>query len=275
MDPTIVDNLASIVARVPLHTLLKSILEQPNFMTSPARAAIIHNAGALVRLLFNHPETQVSVQQVAFEACTETLMGEIARMGRRDTGWHFSACNASAQRIEAFSIANMSQELKEQSPHLWQILSSMLVSDPTRESRRAQYLWKEMPKEPSEMMVDAELKTSCSQASQTSQTWDDEDEYWACDADAELESSKVDNDDGDDEDGGPTKRARRAGTRNSGLVQVVSDGVSTDPCKILILLSEDCHHRFHSLDELESEMQCPTFNFRAILPFNQHSRTGH
>jgi hypothetical protein len=102
MDPTIVDNLASIVARVPLHTLLESILEQPNFVTSPACTAIIQNADALVHLLFNHLETWVSVCRVAFEACTKTLMGEITRMGARDSGWHFSARNASAQKIEAF-----------------------------------------------------------------------------------------------------------------------------------------------------------------------------
>jgi hypothetical protein len=36
--------------------------------------------------------------------------------------------------IEAFLIADMAHELKEQSPHLWQLLSSMLVSNPTYKS---------------------------------------------------------------------------------------------------------------------------------------------
>jgi hypothetical protein len=82
----------------------------------------------------------------------------------------------------------MSRELKEESPHLWQTLFSMLVSDPTRELRRAQYLQKEVPKEPSEMMVDSEGLETCSHASQT---WEDEDKYWACDADGKPESPKV------------------------------------------------------------------------------------
>jgi hypothetical protein len=67
----IVDGLASIVARVPLDTLLKEILERPDFTTTPAQAAIIHNADALTRLLFNHPETHGLVRKVAFEVCTE------------------------------------------------------------------------------------------------------------------------------------------------------------------------------------------------------------
>ena len=88
-------------------------------------------------------------------------------MGGRDNKWHFSARNASAQRIEAFSITDMSRELKEQTPHLWEMLSSMLVSDPTRESRRAQYLQNKPPKEPSELMVNTEgFEMPCSQATQ-------------------------------------------------------------------------------------------------------------
>jgi len=109
----------------------------------------------------------------------------------------------------------------------------MLVSDPICESRRVQYLQKDTPKEPSEMMVDTEgLEMSCSQATQASQTWDEEDEYWACDADGDLESSKAEGDN-DNDDGRRTKRARRAGTQNSNLVQIVSNSFSTRPCKIL------------------------------------------
>ena len=268
MDPTI-DSLASIVTKVPLDTLLTEILEQPNFTKSPARAAIIANTDALACLLFNHPETRDSALKVAFRACTEILMGEITRMGARDAGWHFSARNASTERIEAFSMADMSCELKEQSPHLWQMLSSMLVSDPTRESRRAQYIQKETPKEPSEMMVD----TECFEATQASQTWDEEDEYWACDADGDLESSKAEG--VEDEDGVPTKRVQRAGTRNSNLVQVVSGEFRTGTCKILTLFPESCYHRIHTRDELKSEMQCPSFHDRTILPLDQRSGTGH
>lgn len=67
-----------------------------------------------------------------------------------------------------------------------------------------------MPKEPSEIMVDAE--TPSSQASLASQTWDKEDEYWACDVDGELESFKEDGDGDGDGDGHPTKQPRWAGT---------------------------------------------------------------
>jgi hypothetical protein len=91
----------------------------------------------------------------------------------------------------------MSHILKEQSPHIWQVLSSMLVSDPTCESQRVQYLQKETPHKPSEMMVNT--KSFGSKA-----TWDEEDEYWACNADGNLENSETDSD--NDGDVCPTKR---------------------------------------------------------------------
>ena len=204
-------------------------------------------------------------------------MGEIARMGAKDNGWHFSARHASAQKIEEFSIADMSCELKMQSPRLWEILSSMLVSDSTCESRQVQYLQKDIPKRPSEMMIDTKgLEPSCSQAMQESQAWDEEDEYWACDAcnaGGDIEDSKAEG--GGDNVERPTKQVRRAGTQNSNLVQVVSDGFSTSPCKILTVFPENSHHRFHALNELESEMQCFTFHVWSILPLKQRPRTSY
>jgi len=146
----------------------------------------------------------------------------------------------------------MSCELKEKSPRLWQMLSSILVSDPTRESWQAQYLQKETSKEPSEMMVD----TEGFEATQASQTWDKEDEYWACDADGDIESSKAEGDEDEDGDGRPTKRVRRAGMRNSNLVQVVSDEFRTGPCKMLTLMIIECVLMFLSVSALFHSPMC-------------------
>jgi len=67
-------------------------------------------------------------------------------MGRKENGWHFSARNASSEKIKEFSIADMSRELKTKTPQLWQVLLAMLamlVSDPKRKSERAQHLVKQ------------------------------------------------------------------------------------------------------------------------------------
>jgi hypothetical protein len=213
MDSTILNDMARVLERAPLHLILTHILERPEFKTSVTRTAIVNNAEDLAQFLFKSPEMRLATQEVAFEACTQTLMSEIATMGRKENGWHFSAQKASPEQIEGFSIVDMSRELKAQTPQVWQTLSAMLASDSVRESLRAQYLKKGTSMDPSEMMVDAEGLSG----SQASQAWDDEDEYWALDADGEHEPAP----EGEEEHECPAKRMRRLGTRNSSLVQVV------------------------------------------------------
>jgi hypothetical protein len=215
MDPAILNVIANILEHVPLHTVLTEILERPDLKSSAAHTAIVHGTRAIAHVLFENAATQSTMQEIAFDVCQRSLMSEISRMAKRESGWHFSARKASPTQIDGFSIADMSGELKDQTPCLWQMLTALLVSDPGCESQRVRYIQKETSMGPSEMMVDTETP-------QTSQTWDDEDEYWACDADGELEGSEGD-DDGDGEHKRPTKRARRASTRNSNLVQVVSE----------------------------------------------------
>jgi hypothetical protein len=112
MDPAILDVMARILERIPLHTILIEFLERPEFKTSITRAAIIQNAEALVCLLFENPDTRFATHDVAFEACTHTFMSEITTMGRKANGLHFSARKASSEQIKHFSIADMSRDLQ-------------------------------------------------------------------------------------------------------------------------------------------------------------------
>jgi len=246
MDSTILNGVVMILERIPLHIIMMAILKKPEFKNSIARAAIIQNTRALAHLLFKNPDTQLAMQDVAFEACIQDLMSEIMMMGRKENGWHFSARNTSPEKIREFSIMDMSRELKTKMPQLWQVLSAMLVSDPKCESERAQYLQKEATIDPSEMMVDIEGLTK----SQRSQTWDEEDEYWVQDADGELETKPEDNEACER----PSKQAQQAGTRNSKLVQVVRRKLRVNSNKALTIYSENCHDRLYSAHELKSEV---------------------
>jgi hypothetical protein len=125
--------------RLPLHTILMELLKRPEFKTSTACTAIIHNAEALVHFLIENPNTCFKTYDVAFKACTQTLMSEIVTMGRKSNGWHFSAQKASSKQIEGFLITDMSRDLQVHTPQLWHVLSAMLVSNPTCESQQAHY----------------------------------------------------------------------------------------------------------------------------------------
>src|ERR1700730_8385112 len=136
MDSVLLNGIVMILERIPLHVIVMNILEKPEFKNSAARTAIIQDTKPLAHVLFENLDTRVAMRDIAFEACIQDLMSEIAMMGRKENGWHFSARNASPERINEFSIVDMSRDLKTQTPRLWWALSAMLVSDPKRESER-------------------------------------------------------------------------------------------------------------------------------------------
>ncbi|GLB35133.1 hypothetical protein LshimejAT787_0206980 [Lyophyllum shimeji] len=212
---------ARAIEQLGLSTILSTVLEDPEFKNTRARATILHDAPSITQLLLSQPETRKPVQDFAFQSCTETLMSEVAGMGSKQRGWQFSAKHTSPEQISAFSIEEMASTLVEKTPRLWKLLQSLLVSDITREVKRAKYLQKNVPREPAQMSLDSEMNDVHEGAA-----WSEEDEYWAQDADDEL---RVDGNDDQTSTAGedsrkegppPTKKARRAGTRNHILVRI-------------------------------------------------------
>jgi hypothetical protein len=198
MDSMLLNGIVMILERIPLHVIVMNILEKPEFKNSAVCTAIIQDTKPLAHVLFENLDTQVAMRDIAFEACIQDLMSEIAMMGRKENGWHFSARNALPERINEFSIADMLRELKMQTPRLWWALSAMLVSNLKCKSERGQYLQKEAMMDLLDVMVETET------GSQRSQTWEEEDKYWAREADGELETRPDD----DEACERPSKRAR-------------------------------------------------------------------
>ena len=62
---------------------------------------------------------------------TQRLQDEIKDVANKQAGWHFSACEANIEQVEAFSIADMAVTLEQQAPSLWSLLCSLLASDPS------------------------------------------------------------------------------------------------------------------------------------------------
>ena len=62
---------------------------------------------------------------------TQRLQDKIKDVAKKQAGWHFSACGANIEQVEAFSIADMAVTLEQQAPILWSLLGSLLASDPS------------------------------------------------------------------------------------------------------------------------------------------------
>ncbi|KAK7683367.1 hypothetical protein QCA50_013629 [Cerrena zonata] len=140
----------------------------------------------------------------ALDLVTFQLQDEVKSVANKQAGWHFSACNASIEQVEAFSITDMAIALERQAPTLWCLLGSLLESDPSRARRRARF--RDTPS--------ANVRTDGGSGTRED-SWDDEDEYWELVGEDLVEA--VGQDINAAEDPKPSKRQRRAGVRNRAL----------------------------------------------------------
>ncbi|KAF8983858.1 hypothetical protein BDQ17DRAFT_1437222 [Cyathus striatus] len=59
-----------------------------------------------------------------------------------DTGFHFSASNATAQELQCFNITGLAGEMYKQAPDIWQLIQSCLSADAWLAKRRAAHAYK-------------------------------------------------------------------------------------------------------------------------------------
>lgn len=181
-----------------LVSVLGTLLTDSYFAGCATRAEFLREWNSF--LLFAHGCPLLSTDTVQFcsQVHTQALATEIANLANRESGWHFSAKNAKAEQVEAFSLTDMSSILETKAPLSWSLLSTLLQSDNSRLRRRLKALGLHTTQGGSEGV------------------WDDEDEYWESlgIVDEEIEEQ------GDE--GRRTKRRRRAGDRYTALLRIVS-----------------------------------------------------
>ena len=212
-----------------IYDFLIFLLGDPQLSLSPTARLFLDEWGSFL----NYSQTLTSLSRTTsdFALCsvTQRMQEEIKDVANKQAGWHFSACGASIDQVEAFSIAEMALILEEQAPVLWCLLGSLLSSDPSRARRRAIYR---------ESRARDPLRGASSRQESLHGVdlgWDEEDEYWEqvgedlVDGALPEESSPA--------DGSKTKRRRRAEERSRALDPIVSQQLSFSVYLELILTS--------------------------------------
>lgn len=179
------------------------LLSDPGLSGSPVRLSFIQQWPELQEWALSTDPLARATDNFITTTITQKLTAETAHLANKESGWHFSARNASAEKVHAFSIQGMADQLERQAPLLWGLLGELLQSDPALARRRSQY-WEPQVQEPV----------------QVTEEWDDEAEYWAEDA---FTESLVEEEPTEGAQGGrPTKRQRRAAERIQSLYRIVS-----------------------------------------------------
>ncbi|KAG6807356.1 hypothetical protein H0H92_007878 [Tricholoma furcatifolium] len=125
------------------------------------------------------------------------MESEVTLLATKESGWHFSARNASSTQIQAFSVDEMARKFEEQAPLLWEVLGMLLHRKNKRYSSEGA---------PMTTTTSASRHVQPDQASQISEDDSLECEYW----DLEEERLELCVVDGDSDASRATKRQRRA-----------------------------------------------------------------
>ncbi|KAI0733004.1 hypothetical protein BC629DRAFT_1572982, partial [Irpex lacteus] len=138
MNSSIVDN---VLASLHSHSLAQVIMElmyNSKYQDSPHRQVFVDQWPSLMEHLASHPLLRETTAQFVFTSTTDHLRSEVLRLTDKESGWHISAKNASAEQLENFTIDGMANRMREQAPALSTLLDCLLSSKPNRTPRREQ-----------------------------------------------------------------------------------------------------------------------------------------
>ncbi|KAG6819711.1 hypothetical protein H0H93_009405 [Arthromyces matolae] len=96
-------------------------------LSSPLAQAFLRDITLTLETILGHPDTQAHAREFLFNYFLSLMTSEVTNLATKESGWHFSARNASASQIQAFSIENMASQFEKRSPILWRLLGTLLL----------------------------------------------------------------------------------------------------------------------------------------------------
>lgn len=232
MDYSIVNDVLAALQGHSIGEFLITLLSNSSYLDCPLRILFLGEWPDLLQTLADLPTLRQSTAAFSKHAHTRCLVSEVASLANKESGWHFSAMHARAEQIESFSMEDMARKLRFQAPGIWDLLGSLLDSDPSRTRRRKQHMDPQAgranggaaPRSQGDAFPEEQAEAG---------RWDEEDEYWA-----QVEQDLWDEDGARDENdlreteamgqqgasasARPAKRARLAAGRRTALLQIVS-----------------------------------------------------
>jgi len=77
-------------------------------------------------ILIKHPSSSNELMHRCTSIVWDTYLEEIRAITSADTGWHFSALNATTVQLEEFDLEDMGRDMEDRAPGLWSLLGVLL-----------------------------------------------------------------------------------------------------------------------------------------------------
>ncbi|TCD59776.1 hypothetical protein EIP91_011478 [Steccherinum ochraceum] len=196
------ESVASVLQALGTQSLTSFIIQlvcDPALASSPTRVLFLNEWSAFLAYAATLPALSVGTSSAFTTLYTKKLKSEVAELANKESGWHFSARNASEEQVDNFMVEDMAGRLEAKAPTLWILLGELLESDSALARRRAHHL------------------APSAQPPEPAAEWDEEAEFWANDMLLEpVEREDVEGTSGPR----PSKRQRRAAERTLSLLRI-------------------------------------------------------
>ncbi|KAI0809159.1 hypothetical protein BC629DRAFT_1482619 [Irpex lacteus] len=166
MNSSIIDN---VLASLHSHSLAQVIMElmfNSRYENSAHQQLFVAQWPSLLEHLAYHPLLQKDTAHFVSTSMTKQLTSEVSCLVQKESGWHFSAKNVTADQLEHFAIDGMADRMQEQAPTLSTLLGCLLSSGPNRTTNRERATQEEV--------ADEDLGATAEAVAEL----DEDEEYW-------------------------------------------------------------------------------------------------
>lgn len=118
--------------------LILSILTSQQSFTINAQTNAFINIRLWLDVISTIPAVYDQVRTWVHDAAKTIYSEDVCTLTHPSHGFRFNAANATIEQIEDFSINNLENTMKTHLPRLYDLISHLLVSDPSLNRRRAE-----------------------------------------------------------------------------------------------------------------------------------------
>ncbi|KII86191.1 hypothetical protein PLICRDRAFT_114818 [Plicaturopsis crispa FD-325 SS-3] len=174
--------------------------------------------------LLRNPKSSENALRWAHRVMMNTYAEDIIALVKKQSGLHFSARHATAEKLAEFSLHDMAAQMRTMAPDLWDLLDTLLRADPDTNRQRVEMEEKRAEKLKKRRRESRRRKQAVDDDGDTEMGNDSssDEEYWSLFADHPV---AVEDDGGDDGDEGG-EGGDEAAERREALITIVSPLIS-------------------------------------------------
>jgi hypothetical protein len=114
---------------IPIESFIRRLFAEPHVNSRPIMTSLIGNVSRILDILFTNHRTHDAVSKWIGNTYIGILQEQIATLSKPSSGYHFVANKATAKELKKFTIAHLSQGIRELAPDVWELVGRLLQAD--------------------------------------------------------------------------------------------------------------------------------------------------